>query len=207
MAKAGDDTAPGGGRLRALIPAGIFAGLAALLYLALFWGDPSELPSALIGREVPEFDLPPVAGMADVPGLSDADLKTGDVTVVNVWASWCAPCRDEHPVLEALAVRLAAEGGARLVGLNYKDAPENARRFLGTLGNPFAAIGADRSGRTAIDWGVYGVPETFVVDGAGRIAFKHVGPISPAQLDAVIMPAIRAARDGAGTGGPGESAR
>ena len=192
-----------GRRLGALIPAGVFAGLAALLYLALFWGDPGELPSALIGKPVPEFDLPPVEGMAGVPGLASSDLAHGEVTVVNVWASWCAPCREEHPVLEALSVRLAREGGARLVGLNYKDAPENARRFLGALGNPFQAIGADRTGRVAIDWGVYGVPETFVVDGQGRIAFKHVGPISPGQLDGVIMPAIRAARaePGALTGG------
>lgn len=181
-------------RLAAWLPVALFAGLAGLLYLALFWGDPSEVPSALIGKPVPDFDLPPVAGLEGVPGLSSADLARGKVSVVNVWASWCVPCRDEHPVLEALALRLARAGDGQLVGLNYKDAPENARRFLGTLGNPFSAIGADRTGRVAIDWGVYGVPETFIVDGQGRIVYRHVGRIAPSQLDSVIMPAIAKAR-------------
>jgi len=177
-------------RFGALIPVAVFACLALLLGLALFWGDPDEVPSALIGKPVPAFALPPVDGLARVPGLASADLAAGAPTVVNVWASWCVPCRAEHPLL----MQLAARGDVRLVGLNYKDAPDNARRFLGTLGNPFAAIGADRTGRVAIDWGVYGVPETFIVDGAGRIAFKHVGPLAPGDIEAVIVPALQRAR-------------
>ncbi len=177
-------------RIGALVPVALFLALAAILGLALFWGDPDEVPSALIGKPVPAFGMPPIDGMAGVPGLSSDDLDDGEVTVVNVWASWCAPCRTEHPVL----MELAARGDVRLVGLNYKDAPENARRFLSTLGNPFSAVGADRTGRIAIDWGVYGVPETFVVDGAGRIAYKHVGPLSRADIADVIIPAVESAK-------------
>ncbi|MEQ8746166.1 DsbE family thiol:disulfide interchange protein [Pyruvatibacter sp.] len=178
-------------RFGALIPVSIFAALAVLLYLALFWGDPSEVPSALVGQPVPEFALPPVEGLAGVPGFTNEDLATGAVTIVNVWASWCVPCRTEHPLL----VQLAARDDVRLVGLNYKDAPENARRFLGTLGNPFVAVGSDRTGRTAIDWGVYGVPETFIVDGAGIIRFKHVGPLEPGDIENVILPALKMAQN------------
>ena len=174
------------------LPLIVFIALAALLLLRLFGGDPSKIPSALIGREVPAFALPPVAGLvregAPVPGVSSADLK-GRVTVVNVWASWCGPCRIEHPLLMALA----GDPAIRLVGINYKDDPENARRFLGGLGNPYAAVGADREGRTAIDWGVYGVPETFVVGPDGRIAYKHVGPLSPEAVATALKPAIEAA--------------
>jgi cytochrome c biogenesis protein CcmG, thiol:disulfide interchange protein DsbE len=122
-----------------------------------------------------------------VPGLSDADLK-GRVTVVNVWASWCVPCRQEHPAL----VELAKDPAVRVVGINYKDSPDNARRFLRELGNPFAAIGADSSGRAAIDWGVYGVPETFVVGPDGTIRHKHIGPLQPGQMRA-FTDAVRAA--------------
>ena len=112
-----------------------------------------------------------------MPGLDSASLK-GQVTVVNVWASWCAPCREEHPVL----MQLARMQGVRLVGINYKDQAENARRFLGALGNPFSAVGADTAGRAAIDWGVYGVPESFIVDANGAIAYKHVGPLTEQAL-------------------------
>ncbi|WP_430395070.1 DsbE family thiol:disulfide interchange protein [Enterovirga aerilata] len=170
-------------RILYLVPVLIFAGLAALFMARLHSGDPSRLPSALIGRPVPAFELPPVEGLRTeagepVPGLSAASLKGGKVTILNVWASWCAPCRIEHPVL----MELAKDASIRLVGFNYKDKPENARRFLGNFGNPFAAVGADETGRTAIDFGVYGVPETFVIGRDGTIRHKHVGPLTPDAL-------------------------
>lgn len=181
------------GRLVVLIPLVLFLALAGLLLFRLYAGDPSILPSALIGREVPRFTLPPVAGLEtdgrQVPGFSDADLKGDGVTLVNVWASWCVPCRDEHPLL----AELAKDGRFRLYGINYKDAEENARRFLGRYGNPFGAVGADTRGRVGIDWGVYGVPETFVVDANGRIAFKHIGPLTEASIARVLMPEIEKA--------------
>lgn len=171
-------------------PLVVFLGLGVLLFARLFAGDPSQVPSALIGREVPEFELPALEGLSEdgeaVPGFSDADLGGGDVTVVNVWASWCVPCRDEHPHL----VEIAGDERIRLYGINYKDTPENARRFLGRFGNPFAAVGTDYSGRVGIDWGVYGVPETFVVDGEGRIAYKHIGPIDGQSLENEVKPEI-----------------
>lgn len=176
-------------RLLVLLPLIAFGLLAALFYGRLFSGDPSRLPSALIGREAPAFDLPALEGLSrdgtPVPGLSSAELK-GQVTVLNVFASWCGPCRDEHPFL----VQLAKQQGFRLVGLNYKDDAENARRFLGRFGNPFAAVGVDAGGRAAIDWGVYGVPETFVIGKDGRIAYKYVGPIDELGLKARLMPEI-----------------
>jgi cytochrome c biogenesis protein CcmG/thiol:disulfide interchange protein DsbE len=124
-----------------------------------------------------------------VPGFAAADLAQGRVSIVNVWASWCAPCHAEHPHL----VTLAERSKAPLYGINYKDRPEEARRFLGRYGNPFVAVGADASGRTAIDWGVYGVPETFIIDGRGRIAHKHVGPITPEVIEQRLLPAIEKA--------------
>jgi cytochrome c biogenesis protein CcmG/thiol:disulfide interchange protein DsbE len=157
----------------AILPALAFAGLALLFWRGLS-GDPSQVPSALINKTVPEFNLPAIDGLG-VPGLGSNDLKDGKVTVVNVWASWCGPCRTEHPLL----MELAGRSDIRLVGINYKDDPENARRFLGSLGQPFAAIGADQAGRSAVDWGVYGVPETFVVDGKGIIRYKSIGPLTP----------------------------
>ena len=150
--------------------------------------DPSLVPSVLINKPAPEFALAAVPGL-DVPGFDAAALK-GEVTLVNVFASWCIPCRDEHPVLEALRQRT----DVRLFGINQKDAPENARAFLTSLGNPYDAIGADTNGRVSIDWGVYGVPETFIVDAAGVIRFKHIGPIAMDQLESEILPAIEAAR-------------
>jgi cytochrome c biogenesis protein CcmG, thiol:disulfide interchange protein DsbE len=170
-------------RLLFLLPGLVFAGLALLFLMRLFAGDPSQVPSALIGRPVPTFALAPLDGLVregrPVPGLSSQDLK-GGVTVVNVWASWCVPCRQEHPLL----MELAKEPSIRVVGINYKDNPENARRFLGALGNPFQAVGVDASGRTAIDWGVYGVPETFVVSPDGTIRYKQIGPLTPEGLAA-----------------------
>jgi cytochrome c biogenesis protein CcmG, thiol:disulfide interchange protein DsbE len=184
--------APGRRRLLTLVPLAAFLALAALFFVRLGAGDPERLPSALIGRIAPQTGLPPLEGLFQdgkpLPGLAAGDLR-GQVSVVNVFASWCGPCRDEHPVLASLA----ATGKARLVGINYKDDPENARRFLGRLGNPYAAIGVDAKGRAAIDWGVYGVPETFVVGPDGTIRYKHVGPLSPDALASVILPAIEKA--------------
>ncbi|WP_229426610.1 DsbE family thiol:disulfide interchange protein [Microvirga alba] len=166
-----------------MLPGAVFVGLAALFVFRLGGGDPSQVPSALIGKPVPAFALAPleglVAGGKPVPGLSNEDLK-GKVTVVNVWASWCAPCRQEHPLL----VELAKDPSIRVVGINQKDNPDNARRFLGALGNPFAAVGADSNGRVSIDWGVYGVPETFIVGPDGLIRHKHIGPLTPETLPA-----------------------
>jgi cytochrome c biogenesis protein CcmG/thiol:disulfide interchange protein DsbE len=175
-----------------LIPLTIFLGLAGLFLLRLGAGDASRIPSALIGRPVPLTDLPPVAGLIrdamTIPGLDPASFK-GKVTLLNVWASWCVPCHDEAPLLMALA----QDPRFRIVGINYKDAPDNARRFLGRHGNPFAAVGADANGRASIEWGVYGVPETFVVDAQGRIAFKLVGPITPDNLERTLKPELEKA--------------
>ena len=179
---------PRRGRLLYLFPLAIFVALAAVFLIRLETaGNPEAIPSALVGKAAPDFELPPLAA-ADRPGFASADLK-GPVTLVNVFASWCGPCRVEHPQL----LELARDSRIRLVGINYKDVPENAAGFLAELGNPYAAIGADRTGRTAIDWGVYGVPETFVVDGEGIIRYKHIGPIDPAALENEIRPAIEAA--------------
>jgi cytochrome c biogenesis protein CcmG, thiol:disulfide interchange protein DsbE len=165
-----------------LIPIMVFLGLAFLLFKGLY-GDPKLIPSVLIGKPVPVFDLPAVSGIG-VPGLKSDDLKQGQVTIVNIWASWCVPCRAENPVLMALSKR----NDIRLVGINNKDDSENAKRFMATYGNPFVAIGADLSGRTTIEWGAYGVPETFVVDGKGIIRAKIIGGINPDMLN-VYLPA------------------
>jgi cytochrome c biogenesis protein CcmG/thiol:disulfide interchange protein DsbE len=179
-------------RLIVLLPLAFFLALAALFLFRLGAGDPSKLPSVLIGHPVPDTPLPPVAGLvrdgAPVPGISSADFK-GAVTLVNVWASWCVPCHDEAPLL----MKLADDKRIRIVGINYKDQPENARRFIGRYGDPFAAVGADISGRAAIDWGVYGVPESFVIGRDGRIAFKLVGPISAENLDTTLKPQLEKA--------------
>lgn len=159
-----------------LLPVIVFAGLALLFWKGLY-GTPNEIPSALIDKPVPDFVLNPVDGLG-LPGFGDADLKKGKVTVINVWASWCAPCRLEHPLLGELAKR----PDITLLGMNYKDEPQNAVEFLNSLGQPFAAVGMDRDGRTAIDFGVYGVPETFIVDGQGIIRYKHIGPLTEAAI-------------------------
>jgi cytochrome c biogenesis protein CcmG/thiol:disulfide interchange protein DsbE len=176
-------------RLIVLVPLAAFLVLALLFLVRLFAGDPSHLPSALIGRPVPVAELPPIASLVrdgqPVPGLNPADFA-GKVTLVNVWASWCVPCHDEAPLL----LKLSADKRFQIVGINYKDQPDNARRFLGRYGNPFALSGADQNGRVAIEWGVYGVPETFVVGRDGKIAFKLVGPISEDNLQKILLPAI-----------------
>jgi cytochrome c biogenesis protein CcmG/thiol:disulfide interchange protein DsbE len=171
-------------------------GLLALLFLfALRSGDPSRLPSALVGRSAPDLVLQPLEGLTDgdrpVPSVPAGRPAPGEVTVVNFWASWCAPCLQEHPQLLALK----EEPGVRLYGINYKDQAANARRFLGRYGNPFAAVGVDGDGRAGIEWGVIAVPETFVVDGRGVIVYKHTGPISAEALQTAVLPAIRAAQD------------
>lgn len=179
-------------KLLVALPLVLFLALAALFLYRLGAGDPSRVPSALIGRDAPQTHLPPVAGLVQdgkpIPGIDPADFK-GNVTLVNVWASWCVPCHDEVPQLE----QLSKDKRIRLVGINYKDQPDNARRFIGRYGNPFVAVGSDPNGRAAIEWGVYGVPETFVVGRDGRIAYKLVGPITDQNLKAVLMPAIEKA--------------
>ncbi|PSJ53147.1 DsbE family thiol:disulfide interchange protein [Kumtagia ephedrae] len=174
--------------LWAVLPLAIFLALAALFFVQLMSGrDIAAVPSALIGAPAPETSLPPVEGLG-LPGL-DSSAFAGKVTLVNVWGSWCGPCREEHPILMALA----EDKRFAIAGLNYKDQPENARRFLGDLGNPFSAVGADSSGRAAIDWGVYGVPETFVVGRDGKILYKHVGPLTPQSARALLLPEIEKA--------------
>jgi len=170
------------------IPVVIFAALAYLFFVGLS-GNPNEIPSALIGKPVPEFQLPAIAG-SGIPSFDSAALKRGQVTVVNVWASWCVPCRDEHPLLTNLAKR----SDIMVYGINYKDDPENARRFLGSLGQPFAAIGADQTGRVSVDWGVYGVPETYVVDGRGMIRYKWIGPLTAEALKGAFAAEIEKAK-------------
>jgi cytochrome c biogenesis protein CcmG/thiol:disulfide interchange protein DsbE len=175
-----------------ILPLIAFAALAALFFYRLGTGDPSRIPSALIGRPIPATDLPPLPGLQregkPVPGLNDETFK-GAVTLVNVWASWCVPCHDEVPFLE----RLSKDKRIQLVGINYKDAPDNARRFLNRYGNPFVATGRDETGRASIDWGVYGVPETFLVGRDGRIAYKLVGPITADNLSRALTPEIEKA--------------
>ena len=173
--------------LLALAPLVVLVGLLAVFALSLN-RDPSLIQSVLIDKPAPQFSLAAVEGTG-VPGFDTASLS-GEVTLVNVFASWCIPCRDEHPVL----VALREQTGVRLFGMNQKDAPENAVAFLKELGNPYDAIGADSNGRTSIDWGVYGVPETFIVDAKGIIRFKHVGPLTMDDIASEMIPAIEKAR-------------
>lgn len=174
-------------RVAFLGPVIAFLGLAILLA----WGmnrDPSRIPSALIGRPVPEFALPPVKGRT--LGLASANLN-GEVSLVNVFASWCTACREEHPMF----MQLEAAGAVPIHGLDYKDQPDDAARWLNTMGDPYTRTGADIDGRTAIEWGVYGVPETFVITKDGHIAHKHIGAITPQVLRDTILPLIRKLRE------------
>lgn len=162
--------------------------LVVFLLVGVFLGigltrDPSTLPSALVGKPAPDFTLPPLDGR-DAHGLSRADLG-GKPMLVNVFASWCVPCRIEHPIISRLA-----EQGVVVQGINYKDRPEDAKAWLGQLGDPFQHLGADRDGRVAIDWGVYGVPETYVLDKQGRIAYRQVGPMQPQDVERTILPLL-----------------
>lgn len=171
------------------LPLVLFLALAGLFFSRLeTGGDPSRIPSALVGKAAPTMALPPLdglkgAGGAALPGIDLAALA-GKPALVNVWASWCAPCREEHPLL----MQLAKDPRFTLVGINYKDAPENARRFLGQYGLPYAAVGVDPKGRAAIDWGVYGVPETFVLAKDGTIVHKFVGPLTPDAITTTLLP-------------------
>jgi len=177
-----------------VLPLVVFLGLAVLFYAGLLEGDPSRLPSALIGRPAPHTVLPPLAGVTHdgkpVPGLNSDTFKN-NVTLVNVWASWCVPCHDEVPFLAVLG----KDKRIRLVSINYKDTETDARRFLNRYGNPFAATGRDASGRTSIDWGVYGVPETYLIGRDGRVAYKLVGPITAENLVRTLEPMIKKALD------------
>jgi cytochrome c biogenesis protein CcmG/thiol:disulfide interchange protein DsbE len=162
-------------RALVFIPLGIFLALAAGFFFRI-GGDHSTVPSALINKPAPQLALPALEG-ANTPALDPASFK-GNVTIVNVWASWCAPCRAEHRFL----VAFGKDARVRVAGINYKDQPAQALRFLAQLGNPFAMIGVDTAGRAAIEWGVYGVPETFIVGRDGTIRYKLVGPITDANL-------------------------
>ncbi len=175
------------GRLLYLVPAIVFGVIAGYF----LWGldperDPRAIPSVMIDKPVPEFELAPIEGMEGL-GLAAADLRNGQVTLVNFFASWCLPCLAEHPIL----IELVEREGVRLVGINYKNQPEEARAWLAELGNPYAQIGADTSGRVGIEWGVYGLPETFVIDKPGRIRYRHVGPIDAHVLEREIRPRLR----------------
>lgn len=173
-------------RMLVMLPVGVFAGLT----VVLGWGlsrDPRIIPSALIGKEVPEFSLPPVQGRT--LGLSNTDLE-GEVSLVNVFASWCVACREEHPVF----MELERIGAVPIHGINYKDRPQDAERWLNTLGDPYTRTGVDLNGRVSIDWGVYGVPETFLIDRQGRIAFKHIGAVTPEVYRTRLAPLIEELR-------------
>jgi cytochrome c biogenesis protein CcmG, thiol:disulfide interchange protein DsbE len=169
-------------RLVFIAPALVFATIAGFFFADL-GRDPSLVPSALIDRPAPSFNLP--ALLDGKPGLASADLK-GKVTLVNVFASWCVPCKEEHPLLMGLA-----KEGVVLYGIDYKDKTEDARQLLGAMGDPYQRIGADLDGSTGIDWGVYGVPETYVVDSTGTIRYKQVGPLTRHVVDDTILPLVR----------------
>ena len=175
------------------LPVVLFATVA-FLFLVSLKGNPNLVPSALIGKPVPVFAFTAIVGLGSAGpaanGFDQGALGNGQVSIVNFWASWCAPCIDEHAQLAALKER----SGVRVVGVNVKDDPANARQFLNRYGNPFTMIGADRAGRGSIEWGVYGTPETFIVDGKGMIVMKFVGPIQPGDVDRKFLPAIEAAK-------------
>jgi cytochrome c biogenesis protein CcmG/thiol:disulfide interchange protein DsbE len=192
MSEPATSGSPGGRRWLVALPLIGFLALAGLFLARLHGGDPSKIPSALIGRPAPQTALPALEGLvsngAAVPGLDPAVFK-GKVSVVNVWASWCVPCHDEAPLLTTLA----KDRRLQVVGINYKDSPDNARRFLGRYGNPFGIVGVDGNGRASIEWGVYGVPETFVVGREGTIVYKMVGPVTPENIDSVLKAEIEKA--------------
>ncbi len=170
-----------------LLPVVLFVTMAIALWYGLAH-DPKLIPSVLIGKSAPAFELPPVEQL-NIPGVALADLKKGKVSVVNIFASWCVPCREEQPLLMALSQRKDVQ----LVGINNKDTPADVRNFLGTYGNPFVAIGADTAGRATIDWGSYGVPETFIVDGNGIVRYKVIGGLAPSVADGSFLAEIEKA--------------
>jgi cytochrome c biogenesis protein CcmG, thiol:disulfide interchange protein DsbE len=181
-------------RLIVAAPLIVFGAMAILFGFALTKGDPSKLPSALIGKPAPDLALTSIEGVNSgaqaIPLLTRDDFILSEITIVNFWASWCGPCVEEHPFL----LELARLPGVRVVGINYKDLGANARRFLGRYGNPYAAIGADTSGRTAIEWGVYGMPETFILDAKGVIVHKLVGQITQQAMRERLVPTIERLR-------------
>ncbi|MDE4132042.1 DsbE family thiol:disulfide interchange protein [Phaeobacter sp. QD34_3] len=167
------------------VPVVVFAGFVGLALVGMFREDPESLPSAREGQPAPPVVLEAFPGKE---GFDDATLRDGTVKLVNYWASWCAPCRAEHPMLE----QLAAEG-VPIYGVNYKDQADNAASFLEELGDPYTAIGRDEKGRMAIDWGLYGVPETYVIDGQGKIMLRFAGPLTNAVLEKTLRPAMEKA--------------
>ena len=181
--------APRGQRWLMALPLVVFAALAAIFWFRLGDSDPSRIPSALIGHPAPQTPLPPLDGLASngapIPGLDPTVFK-GKVSLVNVWASWCVPCHDEAPLL----TELGRDSRLQVVGINYKDSADNARRFLGRYGNPFRIVGVDANGRASIEWGVYGVPETFIVGREGTIVYKLVGPVTPDNINTVLRAEI-----------------
>jgi cytochrome c biogenesis protein CcmG/thiol:disulfide interchange protein DsbE len=189
MSEKSNDAEPRTSRWLMALPLIAFAALAALFWFRLGSGDPSRIPSALIGRSAPQTALPALGGLLNsgtqVPGL-DPSIFKGKVSIVNVWASWCVPCHDEAPLL----TELSQDKRLQIVGINYKDSPDNARRFLGRYGNPFGMVGVDANGRASIEWGVYGVPETFIVGREGTIVYKLVGPLTPDNVDTVLRAEI-----------------
>ena len=192
MSDQATNSPPQARRLLVVLPLVVFLGLAGLFLLRLYGGDPSKIPSALIGRPAPQTALPALDGLvkdgAPVPGLDPVAFK-GKVSIVNVWASWCVPCHDEAPLL----TELGRDKRFQIIGINYKDSPENARRFLGRYGNPFGIVGVDGNGRASIEWGVYGVPETFLVGREGTIVYKLVGPVTPDNVNTVLKAEIEKA--------------
>ncbi|MGR3323052.1 MAG: DsbE family thiol:disulfide interchange protein [Pseudooceanicola sp.] len=171
-----------------LAPPLIFAALAGVFYVGMQRENPDALPSAIAGQMAPPVAVTP---LGELPVLEAGALATGEVVLVNFWASWCAPCRVEHPNLEALA-----EEGLTILGVNYKDEPAKALAFLEELGNPYTAVGQDASGRMGLDWGLYGVPETYVIDGEGRVVLRHAGPVTQRVIETTLRPAIDRARGG-----------
>jgi cytochrome c biogenesis protein CcmG/thiol:disulfide interchange protein DsbE len=169
-----------------VVPPLLFLVFAAVAWVGLRRENPDELPSALVGGPAPEIGR--TVALRDDPPPTDADLRAPGVKLVNFWASWCGPCRVEHPILTALS-----EEGIPVIGVNYKDEPEKALRFLAELGDPYARIGADPAGRTGIDWGIYGVPETFVIGADGEVLLRFPGPLSPDVVEKRIRPAMAAA--------------
>lgn len=192
MSEQATNSTAGGVRWLVVLPLVVFLGLAGLFLLRLYGDDPSKIPSALIGRPAPQTPLPALEGLAKdgtpIPGLDPATFK-GKVSVVNVWASWCVPCHDEAPLL----TDLGNDKRFQIIGINYKDSAENARRFLGRYGNPFGIVGVDGNGRASIEWGVYGVPETFVVGREGTIVYKLVGPVTPENVNSLLKAEIEKA--------------
>ncbi|MFT3972299.1 MAG: DsbE family thiol:disulfide interchange protein [Amaricoccus sp.] len=168
------------------IPPLVFLAFAAVAFIGLRRENPQELPSALVGRETPSLDR--LTALRDDPAPTDADLAGPGVKLVNFWASWCAPCRVEHPLIKALS-----ESGVEVIGINYKDDPKAALGFLKEMGDPYTRIGADTTGRTALDWGIYGVPETFVIGPGGRVVLRFPGPLDPTTVEERIKPAVAAA--------------